>query len=192
VPQTKKRFEVKGWYLSLLSGILVIALAGAAIFFRDKVMNLESYGYLGAFLISILAAAIIIVPVPGVAVIFALGGILNPLFVGLAAGLGEAIGEFTGYLAGYGGRTALKGRYKMIYSRIEEWIKRRGSLTIFASSALLNPFFDLIGATAGALCFPLWKFFLFCWAGKTTKDMAVASLGWWGLKFILQWFGISL
>jgi membrane protein DedA with SNARE-associated domain len=192
VSQTKRRFELKGWHLSLLSGILIIALAVAAVFLRDEVMNLESYGYLGAFLISILAAAVIIVPVPGVVVIFALGGMLNPLFVGLAAGLGEAIGEFTGYLVGYGGRTALKERYKAIYPRIEEWVKRRGSLTIFASSAILNPIFDLVGATAGALRFPPWKFFLLCWAGKTIKGTSVAFLGWWGLKFILQRFGISL
>jgi len=181
------------WYLILLSGLLIVGIAVVAVVFRKEVADFRHYGYLGAFLISIMAAATIIIYVPGVPVIFALGGVLpNPVFVGLAAGLGEAIGELTGYLAGRGGHAFLKGKFAKIYSRIEKWIKTRGYLTLFVSSAVFNPIFDLIGATAGALRFPMWKFFLLCWAGKTIKGLGVAFLGWWGLAHILGWFDIAL
>lgn len=190
--ETRKAFWRKEWFPTLVAGIIVLGLAGVAVIFRDNLRDVEQFGYLGAFLISVLAGSTIIIYVPGVPVIFTLGGILKyPAFVGLAAGLGEAIGELTSYLAGYGGRGFLKKRYKF-FSRIEGWIKRRGSLVLFISSSIFNPFFDFIGATAGAMRFPLWKFFLLCWAGKTVKGMAVAFLGWWGLGFILRWLGISI
>lgn len=180
--------RVSSWLLILLSVVLTIGIAVVAVIFRKEVANFEQYGYLGAFLISIMAGATIILYIPGVPVIFALGGVLpSPLFVGLAAGLGEAIGELTGYFFGRGGATFLKERYVKIYSRMERWIKTRGYLTIFLSSAVFNPLFDLIGAAAGALRYPLWKFFLWCWAGKTVKGLAVAYLGRWGLHYVLHW-----
>jgi membrane protein YqaA with SNARE-associated domain len=124
---------------------------------------------------------------------------LNPFFVGLAAGIGEAIGEFTGYLAGRSGYAVfIKSRYvdagksKGIYPRLQRWVKTRGSLALFLSSAVFNPFFSIIGATAGVLRFPLWKFFLVVWAGKTVKWTVVAILGRWLLVYILRWLGITL
>jgi len=181
------------WYLIILSGLMVIGIAALAVAFKEELANFKEYGYLGAFLVSLMAAATIIIYIPGVPVIFALGGILpNPFFVGLAAGLGEAIGEFTGYLAGRGGHAFLKEKYAGTYSRVEEWMKKKGSLTLFISAAVFDPIFDLIGATAGALRFPPWKFFLLCWAGKTIKGTGVALLGWWGLSYLLDWFGITL
>ncbi len=181
------------WYLIIISGLVVIGIAALAVAFRGELANFKEYGYLGAFLISLMAAATIIIYVPGVPVIFALGGILpNPFFVGLAAGLGEAIGEFTGYLAGRGGHVFLKEKFGGIYSRVEAWMKKRGSLALVLSAAVFDPFFDLIGATAGALRYPAWKFFLLCWVGKTIKGTGVALLGWWGLGYLLDWFGIAL
>lgn len=187
---------LRRWWVGLLGIALVLSLIACAVLLREEFSNFRSYGYVGAFLISILAGSTVIIPVPGDAVIFALGGmsqsILNPLFVGLAAGLGEAIGVLSSYLAGWGGHTALKNRQVRFYSRVESWVKKRGSLVIFLASSVLNPFFILFGIAAGALRFPPWKFFLLCWAGKTVKDTYIAFLGWWGLGFIFSWLGIKL
>jgi membrane protein DedA with SNARE-associated domain len=59
-------------------------------------------------------------------------------------------------------------------------VKKRGSLALVLSAAVFDPFFDLIGATAGALRYPVWKFFLLSWVGKTIKRTGVAFLGWCG------------
>ena len=191
--QEVKRFIwQREWFPTLVAGVIVLMLAILAVIFRNNLMDIAQFGYLGAFVISVLAASTIIIYVPGVPVVFTLGGLLNPVYVGLAAGLGEAIGELTSYAAGYGGRGILQNRFQKFYSRVEGWLKQRGSLVLFISSAVFNPFFDFIGASAGALRFPLWKFFLVCWAGKTVKGMTVAFLGWWGLGLILRWLGISI
>ena len=55
-----------------------------------------------------LCSATIVVPVLGLMVVFTLGGILNPLFVGLVSGVGGTTGEMNGYLLGYGGRAAIE------------------------------------------------------------------------------------
>jgi membrane protein YqaA with SNARE-associated domain len=42
-------------------------------------------------------------------------------------------------------------------------------------------FFDLAGIAAGALRFPLWKFILACWLGRTilyVGFVVLAALGW--------------
>ena len=104
-------------------------------------------GYLGVFVIAVLGNATVILPVPGLAVVFAGGGVLNPLVVGLIAGVGEPLGELTGYLAGYGGSVVAENREW--YERIRRWMERRGFVTLLVLSAVPNPLFDLAGMAAG-------------------------------------------
>jgi membrane protein YqaA with SNARE-associated domain len=72
------------------------------------------YGYLGIFLISLLGAMSIFVPIPYTLVIFILGtsSSFDPLLIAVAAGLGSALGEFSGYLLGAGGRKVIGDKYK--------------------------------------------------------------------------------
>jgi len=87
VGEDKKEPPKIEWYLIILSALVIIGIAALAVAYREELANFKEYGYLGAFLISLMAAATVIIHVPGVPVIFALGGILpNPFFVGLAAG----------------------------------------------------------------------------------------------------------
>lgn len=183
---------LKEWYLTIIGGALFIGIAIAAVIFRHELQDFRSFGYLGAFVISLMASSIIIIYVPGVPVVFALGGLLNPVFVGLAAGLGEGIGEFTGYLIGRGRRNATKYTKNKYYLMAERWMNKRGFLTIFAASSVINPVFDFFGISAGLMGYPSRRFFLACWAGKTVKDIIIAFIGYWGLGYILGWLGISL
>ncbi|MBI4295029.1 MAG: VTT domain-containing protein [Chloroflexi bacterium] len=169
-----------------------MVVTGALVLLRGELRDFQSYGYLGAFVISLLSSATIIVPVPGLAVVFALGGLLNPFFVGIASGAGEPFGELTGYMAGRGGHVAFKIRNGHRYEKIEGWMRRRGMLLVFLTSSFPNPVFDLIGAAAGAIKMPLWKFILACWAGKTIKGVGIALAGYFGLRFFLNLFGVSL
>ena len=65
---------------------------------------IKSYGYLGVFLLPMLANATVFVPIPGVMVIFTMAAVLNPILVAVVGGLGAATGELTGYLVGFSGQ----------------------------------------------------------------------------------------
>lgn len=169
----------------LLALLFSLAITVAVVIFREKLVALRGYGYLGVFVISVLGNATVLFPVPSLAVTFAGGGVLNPLFVGLVAGVGEPLGELTGYLAGYGGSAVVEEGPR--FQRVRSWMEHHGFLTLLVLSAIPNPLFDVAGVTAGVLHFPLAQFLLACWLGKTAKALAVAYLGSQFLELIQRW-----
>ena len=67
---------------------------------------------------------------------------------------------------------------------------RRWSLaTILVLAAIPNPVFDVAGAVAGALRFPLWKFCVYGGIGRIIKHTLVAWAGAWGVDFVFRFFG---
>lgn len=151
---------------------------------RDQAAKFAEYGYPGIFLISILANATILLPAPGIAIVFAMGGVFNPLIVGLVAGAGAAIGELSGYLAGFSGQGVAE--HTKIYERINGWMQRYGMLTIFVLAAIPNPFFDLAGMSAGALKMPLQKFLIACVLGKIIKMWIFAYAGAYSINWLIN------
>ena len=183
-------------YILAISGVVItLLMAIAVVYYWEVVRALEGYGYLGAFGISILGGATIIVPVPMLAVVFALGGVLTPYWVGVASGLGETIGALIIYITGHGAGSAFmssNGKLQSAYLRMMGLMERRGSLTLFLLSAVLNPFFYPAALAAGALRFGVKKYFIICWAGKTIKGLTVAYAGFWGLRGLLKMMGVPL
>ncbi|HZD56220.1 MAG TPA: VTT domain-containing protein [Anaerolineales bacterium] len=155
--------------------LLVIALSIFIFSIRDRAHQLSLYGYPGIFLLAFLAYATVLLPAPGVAVVFTMGAVFHPLGVALAAGAGAALGELSGYLAGFSGQVVVEKA--QIYERLYQWMDRRGSLTILVLSALPNPFFDLAGVAAGVLKMPVLQFLLWCWIGETIKMITFAYVG---------------
>jgi len=180
--------QVSGrWYLRLAILVIVGGLTIALFFLRDHIQGLASLGYLGAFLATLASSATILVPIPGIALVFVLGNIWNPLAIGLVSGLGSGLGELTGYAAGYSGRELFQGN--RLYSRIADWMERRAAVLIFVFAFVPNPVFDIVGFAAGALRYPVSKFLFFCLLGKTARCILVAYAGRWGLEWVRSWFG---
>jgi len=180
--------QVSGrWYLRLAILVIVGGLTIALFLFRDHIQGLASLGYLGAFLANLASSATILVPIPGIALVFVLGNIWNPLAIGLVSGLGSGLGELTGYAAGYSGRELFQGN--RLYSRISSWMERRAAVLIFVFAFVPNPVFDIVGFAAGALRYPVSKFLFFCLLGKTARCILVAYAGRWGLEWVRSWFG---
>jgi membrane protein YqaA with SNARE-associated domain len=167
--------------LRILGLVAVIGLSALIFALRDQVKVLTALGYPGIFLIAMLSNATVLFPAPGVAVVFAMGGVFHPLGVALAAGTGGAVGELSGYLAGWSGQAVVE-RMDM-YERIAPYIKKYGPFGIAILAAIPNPFFDLAGVAAGALKMPFGWFFLAVWIGQIVKMLMFAyagslSLGW--------------
>ncbi len=220
ITQVKQERPGKNWHFYLISSIsimlTVLAVVGA-IYFREEIQHLQGYGYLGVFVVGVLCG-ISIIPAPTLLMVFTLGHVLNPVYVGLVAGVGGALGGITVYLTGAGAETIwsrLQSRIRTfeyqpgseqdterpiqtklwskggaLYNRIVRWIGGRGgSWTLFITSAMVISPFYFAGIAAGSLRTGLLRFFLISWAGKTVRYLTVAFAGYWGLRFLLKWVG---
>ena len=182
-----KPFWRREQYLRFGALGLAIAVTVGIFLLRDQLMDLHlwiAYGYIGAFAISLLSTASLLFPIPGIVVVFVLGHVLNPLLLGLVAAAGMALGETTGYMVGCGGRGLLENR--RLYLTVERWMERWGSLAIFLFALFPNPLFDLGGAACGALGFPLWKFLLFVFLGRTLRCVGIAYAGALSLPWVID------
>lgn len=155
--------------------LVVIAMTIVLVINRERVQELQTYGYPGIFLFSILANATILIPVPGVVFTSAMGAVFDPLYVSLVAGAGAALGELSGYLAGFSGQAVLENSAR--YDRVVRWMRKYGDVTILVLAFIPNPLFDLAGVIAGILKMPVWKFLVFCVIGKILKMMVFAFAG---------------
>ena len=168
--------------IRIFAVIFVLAITVYIYGIRDHIREFAIYGYPGIFLIALLANATVLIPAPGVAIVFAMGSILNPFAVAVTAGTGGALGELSGYLAGFGGQAAIERTD--IYNRIHPWVEKYGGWAILVFSAIPNPFFDLAGIAAGISKMSLWRFLLFCWIGQLIKMSFFAFSGAYSLNWL--------
>ncbi len=212
----KRRWRSYLIIISLVALFIVLPMV-AMVRFREAILEAQGYGYIGVFIVGVLCG-VSIIPAPTLWLVFTLGHILNPVYVGLVAGLGGAIGGITVYLTGAGVQTiwsrlrnneqAFQRRLgldndmtkpvqsqfwskgKAFYNRLANWIGGKGgSWALFITSAMvISPFYPA-GLAAGSLRMGLARFFLISWAGKTVRYLIVAFAGDLGLRFILKWIG---
>jgi len=164
------------WRVLML--VFIVAITVALFVLRQKLQNLQNYGYAGIFLLSIAANATIILPVPGVAFTTAMGAIFTPWKVAIAAGAGAAIGELTGYAAGLSGEGLISNN--KYYMRFLNWMQahpRWGFGFIVLLAFIPNPLMDVAGMVSGVLRIPAWKYLLACAIGKIGKMMLFAYAG---------------
>ena len=216
VEQERQR-RWRRYFIIGIGVLLSVLLVAAIVYFWDTIQHAESYGLLGGFLISILGG-ITIIPAPSLIVVFTLGHVLNPLYLGLVSGFGEALGGITVYLTGAGGETLwsklrarrqtfyyqpssssnsptlaqskLRSKWQAFYQRLASSLVRPGGLwTVFIVTAFVWILCYPVGLAAGSTHMGLKRFFLVSWAGKTIRGLIVAYAGHWGLYYLLQWIG---
>lgn len=186
--EVERRGQVRKKIVPLLTILLVVAISVGLFLYRDRVAELGYYGYPGAFLVGLVSNASVILPLPGIVVLFALGAALNPVLIGLTGATGGIIGEMTGFMAGYSGREMVQ-REGRAYIRAENWMRRWGGWAVFAFAAVPLPVFDVAGVVAGVLRYPIWKFLLIGWVGKSIKYIFLVLAGAWGWEAMLSYFG---
>ncbi len=173
--------------VQILTVVAVVVAMGAALYFRDRIQELQQYGYAAVFLVGLVSNATLIFPVPGLAVSSLMGGVFNPWVVGIVGGAGQALGELTGYMVGYSGQTLVDET--PTYHRLRGWMRRYGVVTVFVLALVPNPIFDVGGMIAGALRLPVWKFLVSCTAGKIIKNVLFALAGYYGIEALLKVLG---
>ena len=170
--------------LRIFALLVVVAITVFIYSFRDRVQEFAAYGYPGIFLVALMANATVFLPAPGVAVVFAMGSIFNPMGVALAAGTGGALGELSGYLAGFSGQAVIENTNA--YDRIHPWVVKYGSWAILLLSAIPNPFFDIAGVAAGIAKMSLRRFLVACWMGQLIKMALFAYAGFYSVDWLLK------
>jgi len=164
--------------LRIAALVFVVVLTIIIFALRNRLPNFEAYGYPGIFLISIVANATVILPLPGVFLTSAFGAVFNPFWVAVAAGSGATLGELSGYLAGFSGQRILER--SDLHEKLQNWMRKYGEITLLVLAFLPNPAFDMAGITAGALKVPVSRFLFWTCLGKILK-MLVFAYGGGGL-----------
>ena len=147
----------------------------------------RDYGYLGAFLISIVGNFTVFLPVPYALTIYAFGATLNPLLLGVVCGLGSTVGEFSAYLVGWGGRRVVESQYGQRLESAKQLVQRYGMLVIFLFCALPLPT-DLILVPLGMLKYDIKKAMVAAFLGKTVMLVTVAYAGRYSFVFVQNLF----
>lgn len=167
--------------------VAFLAVVGITVYIysiREHIEEFAAFGYPGIFLIALMANATVLLPAPGVAVVYAMGGIFNPLGVTIAAGTGGALGELSAYLAGFSGQAIVEKAD--VFERIQPWVKKYGPWAILVLAAIPNPFFDTAGIAAGITKMPVGSFLLACWGGQLIKMGMFAFAGYYSLNWLIN------
>ena len=185
-----KTTESRIQLLALCAGLVVVGVVIGVWMLVGGVADAnwwKALGYPGVFLLSLLASGGMVFPIPSLAATCGAAGLgLNLFIVGVLAGLGETIGELSGYAIGYGGQSVLQRR--RMYARVRGWMDRWGTYVVLILSVIPNPIFDFMGMAAGALRYPIKRFLIVVWIGKTAKGVIVAHACYWIVQWV-EWLG---
>jgi membrane protein DedA with SNARE-associated domain len=180
--------------------ILTVGMFVLIIVFEDQVKEMQHWGYLGAFIISILGGATIIIPVPMLAVVAALASAMptpwEVALLGFSAAAGEMVGAMIIYYTGNGAGRAIsqnkQGKLQKAYEKMLGIIERKGAWALFLVTFIINPFFYPAAFACGALKFDIKKFLVIVVIGKLIKSMTIVYLAYFGLKSLLRAVGIEI
>ena len=163
--------------------VSVAFIATGLVLWTTGTLNIETVGYSSIWFVAFLGAALVFAPVGALAAVCVAATVdLNPFLIAFVAGSAEAIGELTGYLAGMGGK-AIFDRNRF-YLRFKNLFSRYAAFTLLFGSAIPNPLFDVMGVAAGSILYPVRKFLLLVFIGKTIKFTWVGL----GCYYGVTWF----
>ena len=162
-------------FVSILVASLLLFWLGQTLLDPEALLT---NGYIGVFVVNLIACATVLFPIPGEAVNIAAGSALNPLMVALVATVGSTIGEMTSYIAGYFGTRLLLHGYHRRYEDAKLWMDRHGMVAIFVLALIPIVVFDLLGITAGSMGYPRRRFIAATFAGRFLRYLLEAYIGY--------------
>ena len=172
MPQDKRRLYFLLLLLALATLMLILTFVGR-VTGSDTIL-----GIVAVFSMGIMSALSPVWPMAGTLAAFVFASLgINTVLAAFAAGIAEPIGLTPYYSGGYGVKNTLakiKG-----YSRVENWMSRRGGTTaLFMACAIPGPWNKPAAAIVGSTKYPFYKFFLVCFIGTTIKSFGYAVAGY--------------
>ncbi len=150
----------------------------------------QNFGYLGIFLVGLIGAASVIIPVPTTVVLLgaAATGVFDPFLLAIAFGLGSAVGQLTSYAVGYAGRVLVGKKYERRMSAMLKIFERYGMIAVFVFA--LTPLPDsLLFIPMGLVHYSLLRVFMATVAGKICMSLIITYFGTAvGQVFVESWF----
>jgi len=154
---------------ALLLNVGLFLLLGTRVA-RGWIAALGHYTYLGVFLVTLIANATVIIPVPYPALVASVAAQSDNLAAVIVAGaLGSTLGESVAFFVGRSGRGVITDTrfYRWVQAQMRHpW---RAFAALFGLSAPPNPAFDVAGLAAGALGLPYWLFFSAVFLGRVVR-----------------------
>lgn len=188
-PTLEERLSARQKWWAGVFIVLIICLVSFWLAFNPAlVQRLGSWGYVGAFIISLIASATVVLPAPGLAIIIAMSPALNPYALGIVAGVGSAVGELTGYAAGAGGRALIPPERQAQFEQLRKLTVKYGALILALLAAIPFPLFDFAGMVAGALKLRVSHFLLAVAVGKSIKYIVLILLAAGSLQWLQKLF----
>ena len=142
---------------------------------------LQSYGYLGCFLIGLVGNALPFAPIPYLVPIFLIATVLNPFWVGLATGLGASLGKTISYVIGRAGGGLLPQKKQLELRCFSRLVGRYGAVAIFIFAYLPMPD-DVVVIPFGMAKYSFPRFFLALVLGKLALGWTVAYAAYYSVQ----------
>lgn len=181
---------------------VTLGLVAAALLNRDSLVDVErivAYSLAGVFITALAANSLVsltLIPIPYYLAVILLAntlslewGMMAPVMVGVTSALGATLGQTPTFAIGYGGKdisrriiSRFDGRR---YQQALELVGRRGPLTAFLISAIMNPIHLPVTMALGTLKFPPVKWISLTLAGNMVKNLGLAFIGYYTVDFFL-------
>ena len=155
----------------------------------DWTQILINLQYVGAFLLGLIGAASVVIPVPTTVALLGVAAlrIFDPTLLALAFGFGAAVGQLTSYAVGYAGRMVVGKKHERRLNAMMRIFERYGMIAVFVFA--LTPLPDsLLFIPMGLVHYSLLRIFVAAVAGKIAMSLIITHVGGvWGAMFVENW-----
>jgi membrane protein YqaA with SNARE-associated domain len=180
----EEKFLIAG--LSVVAGLILAMVLfpslGSALtsFSRSWESLAIRYGYIGAFVSSVVGNATVLIIFPYTAIIFVLAAFgLNPILLGVVTGLGSMVGELVSYIVARTGSNVFAKKRPASYEAVRSIVERRPRLipTLLFIFAVLPLPDDLLLIPLGIVRYSIWRIVGPMLLGKTLAALVITYTG---------------
>ncbi|HVD30166.1 MAG TPA: VTT domain-containing protein [Methylomirabilota bacterium] len=175
VPAIRHRRHVA---LAIAGGIFLVAFNIAVYLAPIDYSAFTSFAYVGAFVVTFLANALIVIPIPYIPIVAHIGATAGmPWLVVVLGALASVLGESVAFLAGRA-EEGLVSEHP-VYRRVHRVAQRPllAGAMLFAFAVPPNPIFDVAGLAAGAVGVRYRVFFIAVFAARLIRLAVIVWLG---------------